>query len=278
MHDDDNKVSRLLNELGNNKTVVDIAREALGEGDEAKKVSFTIHEEAVLPVRMESKPRNHQLHTLDAVVAYLKKYGGKDTVVTIAADTGVVVGVLDEVAEKGRELVHMTPKVHPLFAPWADLLNPDGRAVAVKKFADFIARHRRTIKTPSGREFAVALRQVKTAKEVEIQEGVGSGSVNGVMVKLTIEKGQTDSVDLPTEIALSVPLFVGGPLVHLDVDLTYEADEDGAFVLACSPNLEEKRIETFEAFAAKAQEALPDALVVLGATSYKSWDYAKLED
>lgn len=255
------------------KTFLDIIKDADGVTTVAIEARKLLPEEPRPPVRAESPARCHEFFTAAALADYLKKYGGVDTVVYADPSTETISAVLDEKATKGFEVVTMKPQIHPLWKPWADL----GRKIPLEHFAAFVAQNRRVIIEPNGKELTLLLSQVRASVDVEIQRGRGKNAVNGVMVKTKIQgQEKNELVEIPDEITLEVPLYIGLGGSKIDIDIDLEATTDGeVFVVISSGTVAEARVQAFAGMVEELQTALLPGTVTLGRPKHAAWSYLK---
>jgi len=261
--------------------VLDVIRDVTtdAEGNELPRMRLEVVRKDVQPedrrppVRAESPRRCHEFNDFDGFAAYLKKYGGENTVVLANAVTQVVSAVLDETAGKGFEVVTLRPQLHPLLVPWAATF---GKKIPLSALVEFLLTWRRSVAIPSGKELAMMLSQVRAATRITLQQGRGNHSINGLKVETDImgEKGQ-DLTDLPDMIELLVPVYVGTSEQSIEVDLTLSAppgQPEGIIALLTSADFETAKVAAFEEMVAKLREE-KTFTVGLGSPAHKSWDY-----
>jgi len=264
------------------ETALDVAREALGEGPDAKeKVSIVLAnrklqpEDPRPPLRAESPPRAHVFNDVAGFVAYLEKFGTRGTVILADVAAQRIGAVLNETAGDGRELLSLAPVLHPLFAPWAAVIDD---AIEIGKFALFLTKHRSAI--VHGREIALLFSQVRIAKHITIHKGHGLKALNGVICQTEVQGAKSDvPVELPESITLHVPIYAGTEAQDIEVDLTLLDSDESVAVALTSANLQEAATRTFEAMLAAIRDCLgksddPPALG-LGRLGYGDWKYLK---
>lgn len=178
--------------------------------------------------------------------------------------------VLDESMDAGRESIEFKAEIHPLFAPWAAMLD---RAQDVIAFSVFAQKYRRSIVKPDGREVAMIFSQIKMSKSIEIQRGKGMKSLNGVMIHTEISGVKQDTVlELPEEIEIECPIFIGADPVRIILDVLVTDKDDEVVVYLTSPDLAEAKVKSFESFVGKLAIAAPNVLVGLGQVGSKAWN------
>lgn len=225
------------------------------------------------PLRVESPKRMHIFYQVDGFRDYLLKYGSDKNVVVFAdPQAGGMVAVLDESAKTGFELIRFTPQVHPLFVPWLKFI---GMRVKLESFVQHLLQNRRCVQ--DGPELAIAFSQVKASTSVELQRGRGKSSLNGLLVATTIQGvAKNEIVELPDELRITLPLYVGTKPREFILDLTLETVNDGKEVTAAlsSVDLDEARVQAFEDFFA-ALGALKEkgATLTMGAPLHEEWEY-----
>lgn len=280
------------------ETVLKVVREIVGEGEGAKPETTLRVERRLLqpeqpkdPKRQESPRRQHGFFDPKGFTDYLARYGGKDTVVLADPKHGVAQAVLDNRAEKGFEMVSLVPQVHPLLAPWVDLVEGDAKPdedvddgdaraeprgrLPLQAFTDFLVRNRRIVIRPEGKALAITLSQVRCATEVTLQRGRGARSVNGLKVASVIQAERTGEalVDLPDEIVTCAPLYVGRPAREIAWDLTLSAAAGGTEIVAelTSADLAAARVEEFEEIIQAIRR--DEWTVGLGCIHHAPWAY-----
>lgn len=262
--------------LPGNETTFDVARDVLEDGTN-KSVLTVIQrrvnpEPPVDPIKAPSPRRSHCFHHLDGFIAYLKRFGGENTVVLADVERETITAILDEQADRGFECVQFTPQIHPLFAPWNAIL---GKLQRLRTFVDFLAENRRAVTAPIGKDLVRTMSQVKVSRKLDLHQGFGKNSINGVMVELNISGQAKESlVELPDEIVLTVPLYVAMSPVELTLDLTLDATEElGVVVKLTSSDLLEQRTGAFTQFIEKIEFELGSSYTVgLGRPQYAPWD------
>jgi len=154
-----------------------------------------------------------------------------------------------------------------------------GKAIDVRDFTTAIMQRRRTIIDPDPREMALVFGQIRVAKKITQEIGVGTENVNGLTIETKIgSKRREVEVELPETFDIEVPLFVGTDPVKLSVDLLALAhpgadeNEPGQVTItATCPDLEVKIVEAFEAMLANVA-TIDTATVGRGRLDFASWD------
>lgn len=233
-----------------------------------------------LPPRSETPPRFHEFHAVPGLLAYLGRFAGKkdEGVVAYADhDGGRVHVVLNERPKVGggHEIVLMKPVTHPLWAPWQGI---SGKRIPLADLVDFLRAQRRLIASPPGRELLHVLSQVRASTEVELFQGQGMDSTNGLMVRARIHgQGVTpdqELVALPETITVHVPLYVGRPARDVEIDLTLIAQNDKIMATLSAGQVRSAEIDEFEAMVEEFTEgAGENVTVALGTPSWGEWGY-----
>lgn len=253
----------LLNEGGESVRAIEISRRQL---QPEAKTELAI---------ARAKARQHEFHDASTFAAYIKREASDLELTIVLGDVArrTVVCVLDEDHKFDRETVSFVAKQHPLFDEWEALLRVG--EVEVMDFAKLCQKLRRTIVTPDGRELALVFSQVKMAKTITVNRGVGKSALNGVMVHTEIGGKKQDSiVDLPDSITIKAPLFVGTEPIEIEIDLLVDGKGDQVTVTATAPDLEAKRIEAFEQLVATIREQ-SGLLVGLGSVQHRDWNLVR---
>jgi hypothetical protein len=207
----------------NQETVFDLAA-AVEKAGRHVSISHKVNP----PVRMESLRRAHGFHDLPGFVAYLEKFGVPGKIVVLVGNDGNMTACLNEDEPRGRETVHFVPSAHPALASWL----PGATWMAADKFIELLRLNRRSVFSPSVSELIAALSQIKVSRVVEVNEGIGKASVNGLLCATKIQGNEKSQlVDLPEHITIDVPVFFGRPVRRLEADLLYQVqDESGSKV------------------------------------------------
>jgi hypothetical protein len=264
------------------ETILDLAKEA-GLGDNPGKVSLELRsrrlnpEAPAKPVRLESPARAHNFTDVEGFAAYLGRYGSKNTVVFADPETGRFQAVIAETATEGFEIVSMEPQDHPLMRPWGELL---GKPTTIRAFVEFLMSNRRVIIAPNARDLIGMLAQIKIAKAVTINTGIGKASLNGIMVDTIINgKASSDLLEIPDNLTIEAPMFIGTSPVTLNIDLLVDCPDKTVVVTASSADMAVARIQAIQEMVALLQAALkitqPDMVFALGTPAHTAWNYAK---
>lgn len=277
-------IKNLLNEIAEGKRTTLKLVEAL-DGMEGKALVVEhrelLPEEPRPPERAESPRRNHDLYDARALIDYVTRYGSADTVIYADPVRRLVYAILDEKAPVGFEVLRLIPQVHPRFAPW--ICQIEKGPVVLDDFVDFLRENRKAIVEAgglNGRALLLALSQVKASTKIELHRGRGAKALNGLTIRVNIQGAEKDDlVELPEEIVLSSPIFVGQEARRVELDLILEASRDGSSIVAkvSSADLREAVIEAFESLYSDLC-ALREALgctVLYGKPEHGPWTYLK---
>ena len=262
------------------ETAIDVVNEVMGEGDDATPIKTLVirqrrvnPEPPMLPVKDRSPKREHEFYDVPGFVNYLGRYGDENTVVLADPASETVFAVLNERAFDGFEVVTFKPQVHPLAAPWLEMLD---RVTPIRSFVDFLVGNKRQIVAPDARDLVMTLQQVKMSRQVELFQGMGKHSVNGLKVTMDIageSKGTT--LELPDELTINVPLYVGHTACQdIIIDLMVDGNEKlGVVVVMKSADMATSRVAAFELFTRVISEALTEQKIVvgLGTPRHGSW-------
>ena len=259
-------------------TVFDVVKEAgTGNGKLTVEVRKLLPEEARPPKRAESPPAAHEFYAAESFAAYLTRYGDDNTVIFADPQGEQMYAVMNELEPTGGyEVVTMKPQIHPLWKPWAEIA---GTSVPLEKFAQFVAQNRRAIVIPDGKEIALTLSQVRAVVNVTVERGRGKDAVNGLMVTTRIQGvDKKETVELPDEITLSVPLYVGTAKKDVELDLCIEADREGHVgVIVTAGTVAEAKVAAFEEMIAVVREGTKalNATITLGKPKTGAWQYLR---
>lgn len=206
-------------------------------------------EPPAFPTRMETPPRDHLFYDAEGFVSYLQKFGTPNTVILADQKTGRIEAIIDENSMRGVEVISLFPQIHPRWQPWDALI---GKTIPLSAFVDFLRNNRRAVfggDNDGGRSLLLALSQIRASTEVELCEGSGKNSMNGIMIKTRIQGKESSSLaELPETIKIKTPIFIGEQDVQIEMDLILDTAEGGKIVTAriASADLLEAKIAAFE--------------------------------
>lgn len=215
--------------------------------------------------------RAHVFHDHMAFARYVAREGViGETLVLADANAAEITAILQDFAELQAEKIRMRATHHPLCKPWLEILD---KPIAVLDFGLFCSRNRRAIAKPDGREVALIFQQIKIAKVVEINRGVGAKALNGVMIQTEIS-GQTSSslVEIPETIEIECPIYIGGKPIRVPLDILITDRNDDVVVYVTCPMLAQVKCDAFQLFVEEIQKFLGDEhLVGLGTVILRRW-------
>ena len=249
----------------------------VGEGEQPKSRATVAVQNRTLqpepkpaPRRAPSLAREHTFYDVESLGRYLGKYKTEDTVVTADVKRLIFKAVLNEVAQQGREALYLHCRHHPLFVPWAELL--DCGQVPVGQLLTVIAANRRAISEPEPKELLLTLSQLRGATKVALDVGTPQANrpcINGLVV--TSEVSTAHYVEIPESITVEAPLFIGRPPVVVILDLVLQvANENTVTVTVTSSDLERLKVSEFEDMLVQLNE-VPGIIVGMGSLEYREW-------
>jgi len=263
------------------RTVFDVV-EAMSEGEGGTKL--VIERRALNPepategTRKESAARAHTFFAAAGFIAYLKRYGSKNTVVFADSDSRQIQAVIDEEAKGQREVVTLRPQTHPRWEPWRSLL---GRKLSLDDFRELITENRKAITAPDGRGLILAMRQIRMSTEVQLQSGVMRGdaaAVNGIIIRSKVTGGGADSdtLALPESITVRSAVLVDEPEQDIEMDLILSGNREGNEIRCqlSSADIREAEIASFDGLIGRLRVELePEEFVVThGAFNQTRWE------
>lgn len=234
-------------------------------------------EPPMIPVRRESPRRSHLFHEVNGFAEYLKKYGSSDTVIYGNPELGIVDAVINELDTDGFERVQFRPMLHPLWRPWENLLSQTPK-LPLDTFVDFIIRNRRVIDEPDGKELVMLFSQMKASTTIELHRGRGKNSLNGLLLKTTIQGESKDQVmELPDSLVIGVPIFIRTAEKGIEIDLTIETGGDGRgiFVTLSTGDILAAKFDAFEELFHSLEELKKSKQLTIthGTPNWSDWDY-----
>ena len=283
MHDtDETALAHFLRRIEQgNEHALTVTREMVGEGPGAHATTTLAIQRREMqpeppapPIRAESPPRAHTFHDPDSFSAYVRKFGGADTVILADVTNRRVTATLDEHAGEGREIVTLKPELHPLYRPWHGLF---GVATPLADFAAHVLQWRSVVLEPDPRQLALALRQITVAEQHTLYRGTGAKGINGVVVSHEIKAGAesvSETVELPDALTLEVPILSCSPEpVRVVVDLTVGVNADRDVVVVCTSADAIVALEAEYRAMTDRLTAHDDAVIGTGRTEYADWSY-----
>lgn len=233
-----------------------------------------VHEEE--PPIGRALRRNHCFGNVNGLMDYLFDYKSENTVVFADPENLSMEIVLDEDSSWRQEVVGMRPAVHPLWKPWRGIC---GNSDNLRNIVDFLRHNRSQIIEPNGRELVLTLSQIKGSTEFELHEGIGNGSVNGLLIKSKVQGNKdTGLVELPESIKIRCPIFVDQKEVDTEIDLILETKmADGKPVVLATLNASDLRTAELEQFQEMCQGVSEfckenDLVFTYGRCAYRDWD------
>lgn len=229
-------------------------------------------EEPRPPKRAESQARGHVFYEIEGFIAYLKKYGGDKTVIFADPQAGIVQATIDETSDKGREVLVFTPMLHPQWRPWDNLIAKS--KISLQEFLEHCSNNRRGISSPNARDLVLMFSQVSACSKVEVMQGQGKNSINGVMIKTEIKGAENSTFEeLPDALVLDLPIYVGTQPTKIEIDLTLSARPgEGVNVTLAAGDLLEAKYRIFQAMFVKFKD-LDKATVTMGKVHQQDWRY-----
>ena len=227
-------------------------------------------EPPLVPTRRESPRREHTFFDVEGFGSYLNVYGCANSVMFADPEAARISAVLDETAETQFEVVSFAAQIHPLWAPWAALLNGP---TDLGSFLDVVANNRRAVVEPDGRELVLMLSQVKASEHIEVQKGRGRDALNGIMVQSKVQGVVKDElVEIPESLTIRAPLYLGRPARDVVVDLYLSAADGGVHVRLSAGDLRTAMVEEFSAMAAAVRKECPGTFT-FGKPAFGGWAY-----
>jgi hypothetical protein len=252
-----------------------VSKELLADGKPV--TELRMEHRKVMPERMESPARSHVFHSVAGFAAYLQANKTDHTLVMADLATGLITAVLDDRAATGFELIRLKPAEFPAFTMLKALLN---RSMSIPTFANLVMRNRRVLcgdDEETARQLALTMQQITIASSITAAIGVGSKSVNGIMVTTEVKAGgpvSHDTVELPESLTAFVPLFIGRPIRKFDIDLTVIADTKKADIIAEAPELEVLIYEEHLVMLDEVRAEVGDEVMVgVGHIGHTDWSY-----
>jgi hypothetical protein len=273
------QIKSLIRQLGEEEeTVFDLAREAVGDGDPIHHLKVTRRklqpEQPNPPIKAYSPRRAHVFHAAESFLAYIERFATGYPVVFADVAEARMAATLDEKATTGFEVVCLEPQPHPLMQPWADLLD---RFIPIEGFALHVQKYRRAIVEPEAMALVLAAQQVRIAKEIEISSGFGKEFSRGIMARTRIEGTDKNvPIDIPDTITIEAPVFTATSPQRIQIDLTFDVQDDHVVVCMTASDYEMAKLEAFDEMLETMREKTGEGsniTLTTGRPHWNRWDY-----
>lgn len=203
-----------------------------------------LHPKGGLAVKLPSGAIQH-LEPLDAVlthvkqsvkmidasslIAYVNRFKGDGDKTTIFADyTGPKIKACIDYHEKGRPdyLHHDVTFVPPWSEQWARWRNIDGKAMSQIDFAEFIEENMADVVEPVGAVFLDLVTGLQAKKKVSFESGIRlHDGTNQLTYNEEVEAKGRNTMTIPAEFAIGVPVFFQGEAYKIRCLLRYRIDD-----------------------------------------------------
>ena len=273
--DGDETIRNIIRRIGPDETSIEVVRDLEKEGITTLKVK---REPLPLPTLERTPRRTHELHTVEAAIDYIRRYGGERTVVLGDIQRMTIAITLDETQERGgRETLYLRPELHPEFSAWEGMTQ---NATRVSDFALFVLRHRSVVIEPDARHLAAVFSQIRVSKKVESRyAGVGKETVNGVMVTIKVGAGEeTHPLDVPEIIVINTPIFINDEPETVSFDVIIDGRNDEPLIFLSAPDMIIRKLAAFGDMldSILGTGGMPEGMVVgLGKPQTQCWDIVR---
>ncbi len=273
----ENQLQEFLTNVGKgNINAITAAQKLLANG--AADITLAMESKRVMPDRMESPPRDHTFHDADGFARYLAANKTEGLVVLIDAANQQAEAVLDDRAKTQFEKISFVPVLHPQFVMLQKTLL--GGKMLLKSFAEAIMRNREVIvgadgaTGQAGRDLAMLMKQITVSNAVSIEEGVGDGAINGVMIETKVKAGTASAkVSLPETLKVKLPIYLNTEPRQFELAVTVLPESaDRVSVVVDAPELPVLMHTLFEEMLVDVK-GIPGAFVSYGVIEYGSWNY-----
>lgn len=153
------------------------------------------------------------LQTTDALVEYVNRYKGSDTVLFADIMANSIVAVVDYHAKiKAAHAAHRGTLTLGFSIEWAEWNKISGRLMEQLEFARFIEENGADVKAPVGAELLECVRDLQAHRKVNFSKAVRTSSENENF-EYTEETNATrkGGIEVPTKFQLGIPVYFGEP-------------------------------------------------------------------
>ncbi|KKL71085.1 hypothetical protein LCGC14_2098470 [marine sediment metagenome] len=215
---------------GNNNAIT-IAKEMK---DGVNTITVNMKQERVMPERMESPPRAHIFHTAEGFIEYIKAEKTEHTLVLADINRACVHAILNDRATHGFEGVCLEPALDPRFALLTKTLLHGG-PIPIAEFALAVMRNRNVMAgTPAkAQQLAILMQQITVSSQITACSADLGIGLNGVLCKTSVKAGEGETqVNIPSSIAVKLPIYLNTPEVEFDLDITLSAARSGEVIVS----------------------------------------------
>lgn len=270
------EISEILSQVARGQcNAITIARDMEGPGKAS--VAVNMKQERVMPERMESPARAHTFHTAEGFIEYVKAEKTERTLVLADITRACVNAILNDRAKHGFEGVSLEPALDPRFALLTKTLL-HGNPTPIAEFALAVMRNRNVMAghPAKAQQLAILMQQITVSSEITACSADLGIGLNGVLCKTSVKAGEGKTqVNIPSSIAVKLPIYLNTPEVEFDLDITLSATRNGEVIVSIdAPELELRKYEVFETILAKIR-GVDGIAVAYGWCGVSGWQYNK---
>lgn len=236
---------------GDAQTIAELAVKAAGAATTI--TSATGREFLILPEAFdyhEVTPENSQdvhtpkrirqaviLQNADALVEYLNRFKGDDSLLFADVQKSLVVAAIDYHAKDKASLVtHRASLQLPFSEEWKVWSEVSGRLMPQLEFARFVEENAPDIKAPDAATLIETVRDLQARRSVNFIQAVRTSSDNESFEFTDNTEARTKGgVELPTKFLIEIPVYFGEPAGEVPAFLRWKLD-DGKLLLGIKLN------------------------------------------
>lgn len=228
------------------ETIADLARKAVlpqsfmgadgrqylivPDGYQAKDITDPHGLKSRMPIYIQ---QTVEMHALDALIDYVNLYKTPNTLLFADMHANSISAAIDYHSPTGAaaQVAHVATMKLPFSEEWGTWTKVDGQLVDQLAFARFLEENHPDVVQPNAGELIDAARDLHAARNVRFTKVVRTDSDNENFVaedetKLS-SRSTGNSVELPREFTLSVPIYFGEPAIEMKAHLRWKVADDG---------------------------------------------------
>lgn len=186
--------------------------------------------------------QNLTLETEESLIEYAKRFKGASSLLLASISSNAIVGVLDyHQAQDGsgdRDAghgygAHVATLALPFSLEWKEWTGQDGKLVPQLDFVRFLEDCREDIESPDAATVLEACRDLQALRKVDFKSAVREESDNVTFSysEETDTRSRDDTIKLPAEFTLSIPVYFGGPRGEVIALLRWKLDPAGGLTI-----------------------------------------------
>lgn len=174
-----------------------------------------------------------EMQALDALIEYVNIYKTPDTLLFADIHANSITALIDYHGSDGKaaNVAHVATMKLPFADEWSLWTKVDGTLVGQLEFARFLEENHPDVIEPNAAELIEAARDLHAARNIKFTKVVRTDSDNESFTaedSTTLNSKSTgQSVELPREFTLSIPVYFGESAITMTAHLRWKVGDDG---------------------------------------------------